>query len=108
MDCIENDLKLILTSNISPFDRSADYIINYQSLISEYENEGDNSLLLYLSMLVKCNVSSVALAGFEGFSGKDYYDSSYAFPGSEFYRVSSNERIAKGINHIRKNWIFVF
>lgn len=102
-DCMNStgSAKLILTSNITPFDRMADYTLNYQSL-AEAGEAGDNALLLCLMMLIRVGVKKVELAGFDGFAGdaKDYYDCSYAFAGNEKYLVTTNEKIAKRLKSI--------
>ena len=94
--------KLITTSNITLFDRQADYVLNYSSLIDKNGVESDNALLLAVAFLQRAGVHSVTLVGFDGFtSGKaDYYDSKYAFAGNNDYSVSSNEVTAEGIKKL--------
>lgn len=91
--------KFIITSNITPFDRKPDFILNYQTLLQQREDINDNALLLCLTALCKCGVREVKLAGFDGFSdsAKDYYDVSYSFAGNEMYRVQSNNITKKAL-----------
>ena len=102
--------KLITTSNITLFDRQADYVLNYSSLINLNGVESDNALLLAIAFLQKIGVCSVILAGFDGFAlGKsDYYDSKYAFAGNSDYSISSNEVTAEGIKRLSKGIDIIF
>lgn len=98
--CIED--KLILTSNITPFDIIPKYTVNYQGLLDKADDMSDNALLLCIKLLIKLNVKKVLLAGFDGFSaGQDYYDVSYSF-GTDRYKTDINEKISKGIQLFRK------
>ena len=96
--------KLIITSNITPFDAKPEYILNYQSLLQGENRENDNALLLCLSVLCKLRVNKVILAGFDGFSkaNMDYYNVSYSFAGNEDYREKNNEKTIKGLRKLSK------
>jgi 4-hydroxy 2-oxovalerate aldolase len=82
-DCSEQEAKprLIITSNISAFDRQPDYILNYQGLIQNDVTNRDIAMLLAIAALVKCGIRSVYLAGFDGFSSEkdNYYDAKWLF-----------------------------
>lgn len=93
--------RLITTSNITLFDRPADFILNYSSLIDKNGVNSDNALLLAIAALLRCRVSKVTLAGFDGFRAEssDFYDSKYAFAGNNDYYLSTNESTAAGINN---------
>ncbi len=97
--------KLIITSNITPFDKQPDFIFNYQELLKQNADANDNALLLCIATLLKCKVSDIALAGFDGFSncGKDYYDISHSFAGNEQYRVEHNAITRNAISEFAKS-----
>lgn len=59
--------KLILTSNIKDISKSR-LIVNYNNLVNEFSNVEDNSGLLLIKLLIKCNVKKIVLAGFDGYS----------------------------------------
>ena len=94
--------QLITTSNISLFDKPAEYVFNYSSLINDNGVGSDNALLLAVASFSRCNVKKIILAGFDGFKPgeSDYFDSKYAFAGNEEYTVSTNEITAKGIRNL--------
>ena len=94
--------KLITTSNISLFDRQAEYVLNYLGLISENGVNSDNALLLAVAALSRFGVRQVSLAGFDGFRAgeNDYYSSKYAFAGNRDYKVSSNETTIAGLRKL--------
>ncbi len=97
-----SNAKLITTSNISLFDRKADFVLNFSSLIDKNGVGSDNALLLALAFLQKTEVNKIDLAGFDGFTSgtTDYYDSKYAFAGNNEYSISSNEVTAEGIRNL--------
>ena len=97
-----SNAKLITTSNITLFDRSADFVLNYSSLIDKNCISSDNALLLAIAALSRSGVSVVTLAGFDGFRTgiSDYYDSKYAFAGNGEYYISTNESTAAGIKKL--------
>lgn len=97
--------KLITTSNISLFDRQAEYVLNYLSLISENGVNSDNALLLAVAALSRFGVCQVSLAGFDGFRAgeDDYYSSKYAFAGNRDYKVSSNETTIAGLRKLSES-----
>lgn len=88
-----SDAKLISTSNISLFGKSADYILNYKTLVDFNKKNNDNALLLVIAMLIRVGKQNVTLAGFDGFKANvnDYYDYKFAFAGNEKYVIDSNE-----------------
>ncbi|MDO9334134.1 MAG: aldolase catalytic domain-containing protein [Dehalococcoidales bacterium] len=60
--------KVICTSNVSESNKFIDFTFNFNSLISREEPIRDNPMLMLLKILVKINVKSAALAGFDGYS----------------------------------------
>lgn len=71
-----NDLCLVATSNITKIAGGFDYVLNYESLIDKNTEIIDNSLVMLLKALRRCDVKSVALAGFDGYSKRsdNYFD----------------------------------
>lgn len=98
------NVQLITTSNITLYDKQADYVLNYLSLMEYNGVNSDNALLLAVASFVRCNTSKVVLAGFDGFKvgSDDYYDRKYAFAGNEEYIVSTNKDTALGIQKLAK------
>ena len=105
-----SEAKLIITSNITAFDRPADYILNYSVLIDKNGMGSDNALLLALAALSRCGVKSAVLAGFDGFRSdtEDYFDSKYAFAGNDSYSRSTNETTAAGISKLSEEMNITF
>lgn len=72
---VDADKELIITSNIDvSFPRNA-YKINYSDYLCNDSRIGDNSGMMLISLLRKCGVNSIALAGFDGF--KASYSENY-------------------------------
>lgn len=93
--------KIIVTSNVFPFDLPADYTLNYQNLLEVALLKSDNALLLCLSALVRMDIQKVFLAGFDGFSqGNNYFDNSYSYAGNETYTIDSNNIIIEGLKQL--------
>lgn len=89
-----SDSKIMITSNVIPFDRPADITLNYRSLMQIGGIKSDNALLLCLSAMMRAGVDKVTLAGFDGFStGENYFDSSLSYAGNESYSIHNNELI---------------
>ena len=76
-----DNIKLIITSNIEDNEGCADYTLNWGNLKSEETIVGESSLYLLMKTLIKLKVNHVVLAGFDGFSKitQNYYDSNYQF-----------------------------
>lgn len=75
-------IQLICTSNITDAGKTANFILNYSSLICEKENIRDNPLILFLKLLSNINIPSVTIAGFDGYtdqSHSNYYGSYVPF-----------------------------
>lgn len=96
--------RLLVTSNITPFDRPADYILNYSSLMADNGVNSDNALLLCLSLLIKSGVRQVSLAGFDGFQANEqnYFVQEYSFTGNETYALENNRTTIEGIRELSK------
>lgn len=97
----EERAKLIITSNITAFDRVADYVLNFRDLLHDSYRNHYNALLLCLAFLEKIGVSKVMLAGFDGFSHweNNYYDVSSSFYMENSHTNHTNEEIIKGLRN---------
>jgi len=73
------DSEFIFTSNVTPVDYQAKYVLNYESLFATDMATPDNSLFLLLNFLKRCGVNKVSLAGFDGyrFNSDNYYRKGY-------------------------------
>lgn len=65
---VSGNSRVIVTSNITSVDNDNIIKVNYSSYINSDYLISDNSGLMLLSLLKGCNVKSVSLAGFDGFS----------------------------------------
>ena len=73
---------IIATSNVTPTSPDAfDFVLNFSSLIDEDAEFVDNSLAMFLKVLVSIGVPQVTLAGFDGYSGRRQ---NYADPNMEY------------------------
>lgn len=100
----EANSKLIITSNITAFDRPAEYVLNYQGLMREIGTNRDIALLLAIAALLKAGVDKVYLAGFDGFSieKENYFDSKYSFVRDDTQYILSNETTIQGLRELSK------
>lgn len=99
---LDTDLKttkLILTSNVTDYEKKADYVLNYASSLRDELGKNDNALLLLLCNLCRLDVKQVALAGFDGYKehNQNYSDPSYNFGGNEDYKIKNNVVIAESL-----------
>lgn len=96
--------KLILTSNVMPFDYQPDHVLNYATLLNEAQTKTDNALLLCVKMLIGLGIKEVTLAGFDGFvQGKeDYYKVSYSFAGNEEYKQEMNVLMREALKSLQE------
>lgn len=105
------ELKIIATSNITSSDREFDYKIDYESLIDREDVFVDNSFLMALKILAKCNVRKVYLAGFDGYSlnnESDYFSSKMEYEFSKRMGQEINLSVNKFLSQIRIKLDFVF
>lgn len=59
---------IIATSNVTPTTGEFDYVLNISSLLDRNAQIIDNSLVMLLKVLIRIGISSVTLAGFDGYS----------------------------------------
>jgi 4-hydroxy 2-oxovalerate aldolase len=103
-----NDEKVltICTSNITEAEQHIDYIVNYQSLLSDVECIRDNPLVMLLNLLKKINVDSVTMAGFDGYvenNEKNYYGAYIPMLYCQDNVLLRNEAIKAEITVLQKN-----
>ena len=60
--------------------KESDYVVNFANLKSDIDAIYDNPLVLLVNLAIKLGIKSIALAGFDGYSGKidGCYYSNYA------------------------------
>lgn len=90
---LKNTAKIIATSNITSISKPFDYVLNYEKLLDNEEMICDNSLIMLLNAFVSLNISSVTLAGLDGFSPSGI--SSYY---NEYLELSTDYERLKQIN----------
>jgi 4-hydroxy 2-oxovalerate aldolase len=80
---VNKQLTIIATSNVTKVDGNFKYVLNYESLIDKNTEIIDNSLIMLLKAMLKCNVPEISLAGFDGYSKSqdNYFNTSreYSF-----------------------------
>jgi len=64
-------IPVIATSNVTPTDAPFEYVVNISELLDKSSEYADNSLMMILKVLLRCNIKEVNLAGFDGYSGTD-------------------------------------
>lgn len=67
----ERPIQIIATSNIVSKDIPFSYVFSREPLLEKKESIVDNSMLMVLSVLKRCGVTELALAGFDGYSDRD-------------------------------------
>lgn len=102
LDTDVSNLALIITSNVTDYDKKAKYILNYASSLRNDIDNNDNALLLLLNNLIRMGVKDVSLAGFDGYkpNAQNYSVSTLNFAGNEEYKVKSNEVIANALKKL--------
>ena len=88
------DAKIIATSNVTATSGEFDYEIDYAALIDQNFEIPDNSLPMFLRLLVKLGVKEAALAGFDGYDeagGPNYVSSDMEYEFIRGYAVKLND-----------------
>lgn len=70
---VDNTMKVIATSNITPASLHIDYTLNYSDLIDTHNALTDSSGMMIIQALIKLGIKEIYLAGFDGFKGHDDY-----------------------------------
>jgi hypothetical protein len=74
---VDKQVKIISTSNVSSINGPFDFCLSYDAYLDQDQAIMDNSLIMFLHVLMEIGVKQLALAGFDGFaanSGDNYYD----------------------------------
>lgn len=105
-DKIENDIKtkVILTSNMREA-KNKDYVINFFSLALESKDIIDNAALMVFKLLIKLGISSVKVAGMDGYDVHNPYVYSDESTQFDFSNVADmrNKLIKKELDQIKKS-----
>ncbi len=105
-DKIRNDIKtkVILTSNMREA-KNKDYIINFFSLALESKDIIDNAALMVFKLLIKLGISSVKVAGMDGYDVHNPYVYSDESTQFDFSNVADirNKLIKKELEQIKKS-----
>ncbi len=109
-DLQDNKIKIISTSNITSAGKPFDYIIRFDSLITEKSEIWDNALVIILNLFKKIGISKVTLAGFDGFkkSESNYSDGRLDLSREFEYLSAINTGLSKKIKEYRKNMYIEF
>ena len=105
-DKIGNDIKtkVILTSNMREA-KNKDYVINFFSLALESKDIIDNAALMVFKLLIKLGISSVKVAGMDGYDVHNPYVYSDESTQFDFSNVADirNKLIKKELEQIKKS-----
>ena len=105
-DKIGNDIKtkVILTSNMREA-KNKDYVINFFSLALESKDIIDNAALMVFKLLIKLGISSVKVAGMDGYDVHNPYVYSDESTQFDFSNVADmrNRLIKKELEQIKKS-----
>lgn len=86
------DVQLIVTSNVSPKGRIFDYVVSREPLLEHDQRIKDNSFIMLLKILQACGIKKVWCAGFDGYSSNEdnYFNPTmeYAFVKDEAYNLN--------------------
>ena len=99
----KNRSRLIATSNITKTKGEFDYTLNYSNLLDEEALMPDNPMIMLLRVLKDCEVKSVALAGFDGYSETsvpNYVNPNMEYSMSTNLAESINSDVVKGIRKL--------
>lgn len=102
------DISIIITSNITPTQLSADYVVDYSQLVLNGDNMNyDNSVLMLIKLLSKMNAARIKLAGFDGYdSGAgNYYKQELEFNGCDYAECyeEKNASVSAQLKELRKD-----
>lgn len=103
-------LKIIATSNLTRTNGNFDYTVDYESLIDRNAVFMDNSFVMMLKILVKAEVRSVVLAGFDGYShdADNYYASAMEYDFSKRMGAEINAYVNRVLPELRRSIDFRF
>lgn len=73
----DKPINIIATTNVEPRGKAFSFVFSREPLLELKESIADNSLLMFLRLMQRCQVTELTLAGFDGYSEHDenYYNS---------------------------------
>ena len=116
MDIIEKELRymgelqVILTSNL-PAGREYGLYVDYDHYTNGDEMISDNAGLMLLSLLLRCGIKKVCLAGFDGFYYRydgNYYNRKWSLPLNEEELQEKQKRIRRQIRKLSEKMEITF
>lgn len=108
---INEDQKLVITSNVNDYYTKADYVLNYNDLVNCVDEVSDTSVLMFLKLLTNIGINDVYIAGFDGFSVdgiQNYFERDFMFEANMEKYEKKNKAIStvlRQMNDIRIHFI---
>jgi 4-hydroxy 2-oxovalerate aldolase len=106
-----DSIKTIATSNVTKSAGRFDYNLDYETLIDRSAVFMDNSFIMLLKMMVKLDVTEVALAGFDGYScdrETNYYSSEMEYQSARQKSAEINADVNKNLLELKKLMAITF
>lgn len=106
-----NTFKIIATSNVTKTSNKFDFTLKYSELLDEEAEVIDNSLVMLLKVMIKTNVKSIYLGGFDGYIGdnnQDYFNPDMEYNFTKEQAESLNIYVRKIIKNIHDKLSIVF
>ncbi len=103
--------KIIATSNVTRTAGGFPYVVSYEKLIDKDTEVSDNSLVMFLRLLVELGAKEVSLAGFDGYSKTDdnYFDQAFEYSFSkekaDYFNRYVKEYLSKVANKISASFV---
>ena len=107
----DGQLEVIATSNVTKTAGRFDYTLNYSSLLDEDAMIVDNPLIMLLHLFSRIGVSSVALAGFDGYTTRqasDYINPNMEHEFSKTKAIALNEDTIAALSRLHPTYPLVF
>ena len=107
---LDNDCKLILTSNIEQ-DKYEELKVNYASYLVDNKLIADNPTIMLINILMEIGKEKVYIAGFDGYSpisSENYFSDQLSMGTSITTKMQKNVLIKSEILEMRKNIDIVF
>lgn len=101
---LKDGCKVIATSNIASVDEPFDFVFRYDQIRDEDKVVEDNAFIMILRILSMTGVSSVSVAGFDGFSqqaAENYYDQYLDFETDYRMLAMVNETVRERVAQMR-------
>jgi 4-hydroxy 2-oxovalerate aldolase len=111
IDNIDENKKVIFTSNITIKSKSNVYIVNYSDYLNDNSSISDNAGLMLMNLLYKIGVNRIALAGFDGFSLnrlENYYKDTLINNVEAEELLKKNEAISFKLSQLNKSMYIEF